>query len=107
MRQLKFGNPIFHIGLNTTVRFGRKWLDLTMGEEVELTDTQGRKIDTGMVALLHVCHLADLPKCVTDGEHDPACHDFNELLRVMEFLYSECNSESEVVTVGFIPTGEI
>ena len=54
-----------------------------------------------------MCHFADLPKWVTDAEHDPACHDFNELLRVMEFLYSEFNSESEVVTVGFIPTGEM
>ena len=84
MKQIKFGNPIFHDGLNTTVRFGRKWLNLEIGEITELTDTQGRKIDECRIVLLHVCKFVDLPKWIMDAEHDPVCRDFNELLRVIE-----------------------
>jgi hypothetical protein len=101
MKQIKFGNPVFHVGVNTTVRYGRKWLDLSIGEQVELTDTQNKKIVNGRVIFLHVCLFRDLPDWILKYEHDPECQNFNKLMKVMEYLYEDFDSlESEVLTIG-------
>jgi hypothetical protein len=65
MRQVKFGNPIFHNGLNTTVRFGRKWIDLSIGEIVDLADTQGRIVEVGRIVFIYICLFRDLPMWIT------------------------------------------
>lgn len=115
-----FSNPTFHPGLNITVRRGRKWAhSIANWGNLALVarDTEG---DTPDIPILAVDSLV-LPFSALrdDGpasallrfEHDPKCHNYYNLLRVMREMYPPPTptsagqfKESDIVTVVFFIT---
>lgn len=105
MRRMAFMRPVFHPGLNFTVRLGEEWADLKVGEIIEL---DGPCWCLGFVTHVIKCHLGEIPEFVREKEHDPDCRTLDGLIAVLREVYPELREregegiESEVVTcVGF------
>lgn len=93
MKNLEFLDPKFRQGENFTVRLGRKWLDVAIGEIVELVPV-GLQIGRfhramGEITKLYHCRFVDCPEEVYKKEHDPTCRDFDGLLEAMKRAYPD------------------
>jgi len=104
MKKMRFENPVFHRGLNFTVRLG-DWEDLEVGEIIEL---EAPVWCLGMVTHIIKCYLGEIPEFVLEKEHDPDCRTFDGLVTTLKEIYPELQGkageevETEVVTcVGF------
>lgn len=80
-KKLKFSNPVFHKGLNLTVRRGTKWAS----EEFE------------RVIVKRFC---DIEPSEIKCEHDPKCRTKQGLLKELKRVY-ENFSEKEIVTLVY------
>ena len=105
MRRMAFRRPVFHPGLNFTVRPGEEWADLKVGEIIEL---DGPCWCLGMVTQVLKCRLMDIPNFVLEREHDPDCRTYSGLFNVLKETYPELQEKEageidyEIVTcVGF------
>ena len=83
LKYLDFINAVFAKGLNWTVRWGRKWMDVAIDAFVQLPQGIGR------IEKIYHCRLACIPKEVYEGEHDCACDNFGRLLEAMKRAYPE------------------
>lgn len=106
MKDLLFKNPVFHSGLNITVRDGVKWgrLDDTRGlvEEVSLRDTDsGRLVANGAIFGRLVLRQDQIPQQVMALNHDPACRTPKGLEAAMQAAYGDDRHEMGFVTVLF------
>jgi len=107
MKRMAFMRPVFHPGLNFTVRLGEEWADLKVGEIIELNAPVWC---LGFVTHVIKCYLGEIPEFVFEKEHDPDCRTYSGLLEVLHEIYPELQEkeveeiESEVVTcIGFRP----
>lgn len=103
MRELKFQNPTFRPGLNTTVRLGEKWRDLEIGELVKIGPDE-----TAEITLICVHRLKDITKFIVVLEHDLRCQTYRGLIDTLKAIYPELgeqNIEYAIVTsIGFMPS---
>ena len=105
--KLKFKNPVFHDGVNTTVRRGVKW---SIADEPEfgypIIDTNDPVTDDGKDKIIgfakpvdvKVVRMCDISDDMIRFEHDPKCRTYNGLLDVMKETYNNF-SDKEIVTV--------
>lgn len=104
MHSLNFNNPVFHEGLNVSVRRGLKWyyrLELTTPRHpVRLTTGRYTPIRGKEIGHLEarVFRCCDIPLELLSMEHDPACRTRRGLQRGMEEAYPGFDRR-EIVTV--------
>lgn len=86
MYDLKFDNPVFHVGFNFTVRDGVKWAKRVVpGSIVNLPDV-GKQAQIYMVI---TCILPDVPRFVYELAHDPECNNFDGLVLALRKAYPD------------------
>jgi len=106
LKQLLFSNPVFHDGINVTVRNGYKWAD-AMGEIVDVVDTDG-EIEPVMAHVLGALttQLNKIPESILQHEHDPKCRTLEGITKEMRNIYGDDLAEDAPVTVLFFEFGE-
>lgn len=83
--KLLFKRPLFHVGLNLTVRLGGKWYrDTRPGDRLIIVDTEEQDKEILRTRVLFTTHgpLNEIPEAWLRYEHDPSC-------RTREGLYEE------------------
>ncbi len=107
MQDLKFmasnsaiGKVALHPGLNVTVRKGEKWLETTLGEELNIVVTEtGEGIARGrVISAFFVRDLGEIPEFILGFEHEPACRTLSDLRGVLLETYG-ANFSAEGYTV--------
>jgi hypothetical protein len=106
LKQLLFSNPVFHDGINVTVRRGYKWAD-AMGEVVDVVDTDGER-EPVMAQILGVLttKLNTIPESILQHEHDPNCRTLYGIAKEMRNVYGDDVKDDEPVTVLFFEFGK-
>ena len=99
---IEFQNPVFHDGINVTVRNGDKWArKLKLGDHLMPTrtgetppyDSQNRVIG------IYYCSLDELPATVLRQEHDPKCRTKSGLAAELDSVYGPTRFGHRMVTV--------
>ena len=108
LKKLLFSNPVFHDGINVTVRNGYKWAD-ALGEIVDVVDADAVEPEEPMMA--HVLgvltmQLDKIPESILEHEHDPNCRTPEGILQEMQSVYGDDLQEDAPVTVLFFEFGE-
>lgn len=101
LKQLLFNNPVFHDGINITVRNGYKWAD-ALGEIVEVVDTE----ITQEPRLAHVLgvltvKMNKIPESILAQEHDPKCRDLKGIMLEMKRIYGDIKNDTPVTVLFF------
>ena len=106
LKQLLFSNPVFHDGINVTVRKGYKWAD-AMGEIVDVmnTDGTGEPIMAQVLGVL-MTKLNTIPESILQHEHDPSCRTLSGITKEMRNVYGDDVKDDEPVTVLFFEFGK-
>lgn len=105
LKQLLFQNPVFHDGINVTVRNGYKWAD-TLGEIVEVVDTeQTQEPEQAHVLGVLTMKLNTIPESILELAHDPKCRDLKGIMIEMKRIYGDIANDAPV-TVLFFELGE-
>lgn len=106
MQKLLFQNPIFHEGLNVTVRDGHKWENKYDDEvvEVQLEDTQGKVYGTAKLVGAVSCKFYDVKDTWLQLEHDPDCKTLAGLFKAMQSAYPDFEMNDPVTVLFFVPT---
>ena len=100
---LLFLNPVFHDGLNITVRNGDKWMKVSVGDQLLIKKTGSEKvIYTGtLVGKAHIPFKL-IPDAWLANEHDPDCRTRDGLLRNgMIPAYPDFTEENYVTVLLF------
>ena len=106
-KHIVFGNPVFHSGLNFTVRDGGDYCkkkNFKVGELIEMYDTKDEYL--GMCVITHklICTMQDLPPFVFAKEHDPGCKNPIIMMDVLSEVYHrEFRGTDTVTALGFVP----
>lgn len=90
MKELKFNNPVFHSGVNVTVRRGLKWIF----EDCAIVSDQNAALNHQPFKF---SDLKNFPEFLLK-EHDPECRTYEGLLKIMKETYNNFD-ENEAVTV--------
>jgi hypothetical protein len=107
MLQLKFVNPVFHDGLNTTVRLGTKWsdaLDDNLDEPVEVEIAHPDGTSTGVVGVIEevqLLYFSEIPQTALELEHDPTCHNLQGLYKAMKTAYGDDFHAGSLVSIVY------
>jgi len=106
LKQLLFSNPVFHDGINVTVRRGYKWAD-AMGEVVDVvnTDDTGKPIMAQILGVF-ITKLNTIPESILQHEHDPTCRTLHGIAKEMRNVYGDDVKDDEPVTVLFFEFGK-
>lgn len=98
MKKIEFDNPVFHHGLNYTVRVGTKWAKkLEPGMMVNLNN-----VTVGKINRITVCYFPLIDQNVYNFEHDPKCRTWFGLWTELSKIYGVENRKNTVVTcIGF------
>ncbi len=103
-RKLLFQNPVFHEGINVTVRHGLAWAD-SLDEEplVYHSDFEAENDYLGWAHIKGVltCRLFQIPPGVLTCEHDPSCRTKKGILAEMVRVYGDVTEISEVTVLFF------
>lgn len=103
MEPLLFTNPIFHKGLNLTVRRGEKWKDKIGDVVIEDTNNPDYKID-GKIILTEPKTLNLLekePHKLLKLEHDPSCRNVDGLRKELKRVYGDIDDNERLTLVWF------
>jgi hypothetical protein len=106
-KHILFGNPVFHSGLNFTVRDGGDWCkrkDIKVGDIIEMYDT--KDVYLGVCVITHklICTMQDLPPFVFSKSNDPGCKNPIILMDLMSEVYHREFRGIDIVTaIGFVP----
>lgn len=95
-----FQNPVFHPGLNVTVRNGRKWADLRPGDLLDVQAADGTSVCQGRSLFTWTGAVDDIPSYYLKFEHDPQCQSREGLRSVLGEVYGAVGPE--VTVVGFM-----
>lgn len=101
-RIMQFRNPIFHNGINCTVRKGYKWANLKIGEKIILNT--GEKVT---IEKLIVCRFKDIKESDLEYEHDPVCRLKEGLFKTLCNICPNFSMDDIVTIVYFIYGGKI
>ena len=96
LKIIHFNNPVFHDGINCTVRRGYKWANLRIGEEILLN---GEK--RAIVKKLLICRFDEIEKGDISCEHDPKCRTIDGLFNTLSELYPNFSNNSIVTVIYF------
>jgi len=96
MKILKFQNPIFHDGINCTVRRGYKWTNLKIGETILLNGERKATIEK-----VSVLRFKDIKVKDIKHEHDPKCRTTNGLFKVLSSIYPDFGVDTVVTIIYF------
>jgi len=96
LKTIHFNNPIFHDGINCTVRHGYKWADLKIGEEILLNG-----VKKAVVKKLLICRFNELKKMDISCEHDPKCRTIDGLFNIISEVYPNFSNNSVVTVIYF------
>ena len=96
LRTNYFNNPVFHDGINCTVRHGYKWANLRIGEEILLNGDK-----RASVKKLLICRFNEIKEKDISCEHDPECRTIDGLLSTLSKLYSNFSNNSVVTVIYF------
>jgi len=106
LKQLLFSNPVFHDGINVTVRNGYKWAD-ALGEIVDVMNTDGVSApEMAHVLGVLTTQLDKIPESILEHEHDPSCRTLAGIAKEMRKVYGNQIQDNEPVTVLFFEFGE-
>jgi hypothetical protein len=100
---LEFINPVYHQGLNVTVRRGIKWYDKAkIGDKVWINQTGNNcpEID-GIIVGLKYEQFLYLRKDELAFEHDPDCKDISGLRKAMIRAYPDFTDDEDVTVLSF------
>lgn len=105
-RLLLFSNPVFHSGINVTVRNGYKWAD-ALGNIVNVGDTDGLA-DLRPAHILGVLttKLNKIPESILAQGHDPSCRTLDGIITEMKRVYGDDLADDAPVTVLFFEFGD-
>ena len=96
--RIDFLHPEFHIGINSTVRLGTRYVELD--ENLELYKTgEEEPVAYGMVTKYLVCNFNNLTDEDIMYQHDEETMNYDGLYKAMERAYGDKFSEDSVVTV--------
>jgi len=105
-KRLLFSNPIFHTGINVTVRSGYKWAD-SLNEIVEVGDTDGlADLRSAHILGVLTTKLNKIPESILAQEHDPSCRTLDGIITEMKRVYGDIADDAPV-TVLFFEFGEV
>jgi hypothetical protein len=97
---IEFDNPVFHDGVNVTVRAGDKWVKrLRLGDyfvPVKAGCVDDAPCHINCVIGLFYCPVDELPDGLLVHEHDPACRTREGLEAELERIYG--NAKNRLVT---------
>lgn len=97
--EILFQNPVFHPGLNVTVRQGSKWMQVVVGETIILREAKDKRfLGAGVVVGKALLPVELVPESFLQYEHDPACQTLPGLLAELKKVYPDF-SENDHVTV--------
>lgn len=100
--RLEFSNPVFHLGVNVTVRRGIKWAMEDVGTIGEITDEWGaEEVMTTVGLVTRVMRFCDLQNSDLVNYHDPHCRTVEGLLEVMHQVYTDFDPREIVTLVEF------
>lgn len=93
-------NNNFHVGFNTTIRRGSKYVrDFEIGNVVEFKNLKGEILGSGIVAQMIVGPVEYIPLKVMEFEHDPKCRNISGLIEVLQNCYNDPTIDfKEIVT---------
>ena len=97
---LAFHNPLYHAGLNITVRKGDEWMrKANVGDRLNIkqsghikTLTTATLVGKAYIPFIHI------PDNWLHHEHDPYCQTYTDLLVKLRTIYNNF-SEGDLVTV--------
>lgn len=99
MKNLLFKNPVFHKGVNLTVRRGIKWAMVPVGTEINILETDSYILnETGIITKVMVMPFWDIEERMLKEEHDPCCTNYKGLQEIMKEVYEDF-SVNEVITL--------
>lgn len=91
MLTIEFDNPIFHEGVNVTVRSGDKWAKrLRLGDyfvPVRSGCVEDAPLHVDCVIGIVYCPFDELPEGLLMHEHDPACQTKEGLAAELDRIY--------------------
>lgn len=95
---LEFKNPIFHDGVNITVRHGDKW----NGVRQARIQLGGGHVSNRVDLHTRLIKFSDLTDSELHFEHDPSCRTVAGLAEELKRVYPEFTEESMVTVVTFL-----
>ena len=89
---MEFFNPVYHSGLNTTVRLGLKWFTkCEPKDEIEIVrpgeDAYGSLARGEIIDVQVFVGIDKIPKGLLKKNHDPACRTKDGLYYVLRHRY--------------------
>lgn len=101
--ELLFQNPVFHAGLNVTVRNGDKWMKANIGDSLAIKETgKDKVIKVGVVVGKALLPAKFIPESLLQYEHDLSCHNLMGLLTEMKRIYPDFSKNSLVTILFFL-----
>jgi len=101
--ELLFLCPVFHQGLNVTIRNGNKWMKANVGDQLLIKETgEDQIIYTGTVVGKAYIPFKMIPNEWLAYEHDPCCRTRKGLLiHGMQPAYHDFNENNYVTVLLF------
>lgn len=101
---IDFVNPVFHQGLNITVRSEEGWDDrIRIGDTLSV-DTGNSTLTFPVLGALH-CQLREIPDGLLALEHDGDCRTLDGLQSVLEQIYGRKIPRDSLVTTLIFQVG--
>jgi len=98
--KMTFVNPVFHDGLNITVRHGDKWAEMArIGDVLEIEGNDGPI--SAPITGLFLTMLDDIPAGLLPLEHDADARTHDGLRRILDEIYGPTEDGTRLVTVVF------
>ncbi len=96
-----FINPEMHLGLNSTVRLGDKWMKVEYGDELQFSSSDNMDIIIciGRVVGKSLIPFRRIPKEWLDIEHDISCRSLEGLYTAMKRAYQDQFTWDSLITV--------
>jgi hypothetical protein len=98
--KIHFQNPIFHKGLNVTIRHKDKWMKVNAGDVLALTETETeQEYGSGIVIGKALLPVDLVPENWLLLNHDPLGRNRDSLRINLIDIYPDFPKKSELVTV--------
>ena len=101
MLSLHFQNPMFHEGLNVSVRRGDKYGDVRPNADLELCDIERKQVLYAKVVKVMFSRFDRLTNQEIEREHDPGCRTVEGLLAELKRVYPGFQPSENVMLLYF------
>lgn len=100
--KLLFSNPVFHEGVNVTVRKGDKWMKANVGDTLLIKDaSKNQLVANGMLVGQAYLPLLLIPEVWLTFEHDPGCRNRAGLFAELKRIYPDVTKDTWVTVLLF------